>query len=320
MRVSVIIRTLNEERYLGDLLESIQRQNLDYFEVETIVVDSGSTDKTLAIAGIHGCRVIHISKSEFSFGRSLNIGCDAARGDILLIVSGHCIPTSKDWLRTICAPLEEGIVEYAYGRQIGGNGSYFSEKETFNAYYPNVSRIPQQGFFCNNANSAILRKTWEKYRFDEDLTGLEDMELAQRLYRDGGKIGYVAEACVVHHHSELWRQVKRRYEREAIALRLIMPHIHIRIRDLIRYILRSTANDWKKARNQKVLIKEMFDIVRYRTCQYFGSYLGNKEHRIISDAEKDKYFYPDHSRHIEEEENGIKKYENHRVAANEGEQ
>src|SRR3546814_12257728 len=65
------------------------------------------------------------------------------------------------------------------------------------------------------------------------------MELAQRLYRDRGRIGYVAEACVYHHHAESWPQVQRRFEREALALQRIMPQIHARHRDAIRYIVRS---------------------------------------------------------------------------------
>src|SRR3546814_633784 len=64
---------------------------------------------------------------------------------------------------------------------------------------------------------------WAQYRFDEEVTSLEDMELAQRLYRDRGRIGYVAEACVYHHHAESWPQVQRRFEREALALQRIMP-------------------------------------------------------------------------------------------------
>src|SRR3546814_13714490 len=72
------------------------------------------------------------------------------------------------------------------------------------------------------------------YRFDEDVTGLEDMELAQRLCQSRGRIGYVAEACVYHHHAESWSQVQRRFEREELALQKILPQIHVRHPDAIR--------------------------------------------------------------------------------------
>src|SRR3546814_11910564 len=74
------------------------------------------------------------------------------------------------------------------------------------------------------------------------------MELAQRLHRGGGRIGYVADACVYHYHSESLKQVKRRFEREALALQKIMPQIHVRRRDLLRYIATSIWHDRSEER------------------------------------------------------------------------
>ena len=47
---SVVIRTLNEERHLEELLAAIRDQNTPDFDVEVVLVDSGSTDSTLPIA------------------------------------------------------------------------------------------------------------------------------------------------------------------------------------------------------------------------------------------------------------------------------
>ena len=109
---------------------------------------------------------------------------------------------------------------------------------------------------------------------------------------DGGRVGYVADAAVYHYHSESWKQVKRRFEREALALQKIMPQIHVRHRDLVRYIARSIWHDWCHAWREGVLLARGWEIVQYRVCQYTGSFKGNREHRLLSHAEKDKYFYP----------------------------
>lgn len=292
MLTSIVIRTLDEARYLDELLVAIEQQELGPFQVEVVVIDSGSTDGTLRIAERHGCVITHITREQFSFGRSLNMGCEVARGDILVLISGHCVPADRHWLRELCQPIAAGQVDYSYGKQIGGPESHFSECRIFGKYFPEQSRIPQDGFFCNNANSAISRAAWERYRFDENVTGLEDMELAQRLHRDGGRIGYVAEACVYHHHSESWKQVQRRFEREALALQRIMPQIHVRHRDLIRYISSSIWHDWRCAWQERVFLRKAWEIVQYRVCQYTGSFKGNHDHRMLSHAEKDKYFYP----------------------------
>jgi glycosyltransferase involved in cell wall biosynthesis len=292
IHVSLIIRTLNEARHLDELLSALARQQTNGLRWEVVLVDSGSTDGTLEIAASHACRIHHITREEFSFGRSLNIGCAAARGDILVITSGHCVPVGDDWLRKLCQPIFDGVAEYTYGGQRGGDQSHFSECRIFAKYFPQQSAIPQADFFCNNANSALARSAWEQHRFDEELTGLEDMALAQKLVQGGGKIAYIADAPVFHYHSESWEHVRRRFEREAIALQRIMPQVHVGPFDLVRYLVSSVWKDWRHAYRNRVFRANALEIVLYRLNQYLGTFKGNHQHRKLSHAEKEKYFYP----------------------------
>ena len=199
--ISIVIRTLNEERYIEDLLSGIETQQ-SQFTHEVVLIDSGSTDNTLSIANQYGCRILHICREEFSFGRSLNRACEGAKGSFLVFVSGHCIPYDQHWMQNLVLPLEKEIVQYCYGRQIGGPLSYWSESQIFSKYFPEDCKLPQEGFYCNNANSALKAEIWKKYRFDEELTGLEDMHLAQRLVEDQGLVGYTSKSCVYHMHNE----------------------------------------------------------------------------------------------------------------------
>ncbi|ARU00896.1 glycosyltransferase [Yoonia vestfoldensis] len=292
MLVSIVIRSLNEGRHLDDLLVMIEQQNCQGFELETVVIDSGSTDNTLDIARSHGVRVTTIQKEDFSFGRSLNLGCKYANGEILVFISGHCVPANSYWLQNLCRPLLDSSVSYSYGRQIGDDESNFSERLIFSKYFPDRSAIPQEGFFCNNANSALLRSTWQKFPFDEELTGLEDMELAKRLVAQGMQVGYVADAVVFHHHNESWTQIRHRFEREALALRIIMPEVHLSWLDVIRCVIVSTYCDWRAARLNGVTSTSKINMLRYRWNQYLGSFKGNTEHRCLSRKAKEKFFYP----------------------------
>lgn len=292
--VSIVFRALNEAKWFGQALEACEKQVLpEKTKVELILVDSGSTDDTLAIAREHGCQIFHIDKSEFTFGRSLNIGCEGASGDILVFISAHCIPVDENWLHSLIDPLLAGECDYTYGAQVGlPSVTRFSEAQVFAHYYKSESNLKQEGFFCNNANSATTRAIWSKYRFDEAVTGLEDMVLAKAVVSDGGQIGYVAEAAVTHIHEESLEQTNRRYFREALTMREIMPEVHFNFFDFSRCLVFGIAHDLVEASRSKQLLKEGPGIFAFRFMQYWGTYRGHNEHRQLSRAQKAAYYYP----------------------------
>ena len=80
---SIVIRAYNEEKHIGRLLSGITHQTVA--DVQIILVDSGSTDSTVAIARTYPVEVVSIRPQEFTFGRSLNLGV-AARA--ILIARG----------------------------------------------------------------------------------------------------------------------------------------------------------------------------------------------------------------------------------------
>lgn len=293
-KVSIVFRALNEAKWFGQALRACRGQTLpDELSVEIILVDSGSTDDTIAIAQAHDCQVFHIDKTEFTFGRSLNIGCENASGDILVFISAHCIPSDDMWLQRLIAPLRSGQCDYTYGCQIGMDGvTRFAEQQVFAHYYKSKNDLEQTGFFCNNANAAITRPRWETHGFDEVVTGLEDMVLAKQIVAEQGQIGYVADATVVHIHEENLSQVYRRYFREALTMRDIMPEVHFNFLDLAWCLTAGIRHDFVEAVRQKKFWREAAGIISYRFMQYWGTYRGHNNHRELSRAQKTTYYYP----------------------------
>ncbi|MEO1659114.1 MAG: glycosyltransferase family A protein [Pseudomonadota bacterium] len=304
-RVSLVFRALNEERWFDEALRQCKDQDLSdlNYESEIILVDSGSTDRTLDIANHHGVRVVHIKKQDFTFGRSLNWGCEAATGDILVFISAHCIPEHDRWLANLIGPLVGGEADYVYGRQIGHEVSRFSEKQIFAKYFPAHAKTEQEDFFVNNANSAIRKSVWARFRFCEKVTGLEDMVLGKALKAEGGRIGYVADAPVIHIHEETFRQTRRRYYREALTLREIMPEVQVNFRDFCRYVTAAVLHDWGEAVKERCFWAKSGEIVRFRFNQFYGAYQGHNEHRILSRAQKESYYYPTTPKSLGKEQN-----------------
>ena len=67
--------------------------------------------------------------------------------------------------------------------------------------------------FTNNGNCGYKFKIWEKYQFDENLTGCEDIEFASRALKDGALIIYGDKIAVQHFHTEGFQTIYFRYFR-----------------------------------------------------------------------------------------------------------
>ncbi len=289
-KTSIVIRAYNEAAHIRKLLVGIAAQSLRPHQV--ILVDSGSTDETVAIAREYGAHVVAIEKHEFTFGRALNIGCAAATGDILVFASAHVYPVYADWLERLVAPFDDGRVVLTYGRQRGNHLNKFSEHQIFARWFPAESVKPQRSYFCNNANCAVRRSSWAGQPFDETLTGLEDLAWAKAAQAAGGWLAYVAEAEIIHVHDENWPQVLNRYRREAIAMRSIDEHARFTRLDLVTLLGRNIASDLASATRQGVLRREWASILRFRYNQLLGTYIGYNGPPELSAELRSRIYYP----------------------------
>jgi threonine dehydrogenase-like Zn-dependent dehydrogenase/glycosyltransferase involved in cell wall biosynthesis len=271
VETSLVIRTLNESRHLEKLFTGIQRQN--YKDWEIILVDSGSTDGTLEIAARHGARIYHIAQEEFTYGRSLNLGCEKAQGQYLVFASGHVWPVTNNWLGNLVKPFEQPSIAMVYGRQRGTDANRISELRDLNSHFGRTSNIQIDEPKGNNANSAIRRDLWLQEPFDESLPGLEDVDWARRVERKGYRVYYAADAAVYHVHEETLRQVYRRYLRETIASKRMFPHNQFTLSDVLKGLPYFVARDILYAfRNGKQ--RKVFQIPGTRLAQFLGIHQG----------------------------------------------
>jgi glycosyltransferase involved in cell wall biosynthesis len=257
-------------------------------------VDSGSTDATLSIASRFPVKVLTIRPEAFSFGRSLNIGCQAAAGEFIVVASAHVYPVYRDWLEHLLSPFSDPQTGLVYGKQRGDKSTQYAERRVFVQWYPDESRHRQDHPFCNNANAAIRRALWSELPYDEGLTGLEDLDWAKRAMALGYHLAYAAEAEVVHIHEETPRQTYNRYRREAIAFKRIFPEERFRLLDLARLWLANTYSDYRHALRDGVLARELWAIPRFRLMQFTGTYRGYRQHKPVSQQLRRTFYYPNH--------------------------
>lgn len=288
---SIVIRTFNEEKHLGNLLRVIKEQ--DYKDYEIIIVDSGSNDRTLAIAQDFTDAILQIENRDFTFGYALNVGCESSRGKYIVLVSAHTLPINNQWLGNLLAPFRNEKVAIVYGRQMGNHESRFSEKRDFQRLFRDCP-VDSNVFldYANNANAAIRRELWQQHRFDEYLFGLEDIEWVKRITFLGFTVHYEPLAAIYHLHRENWPRVFNRYRREAIAsARIGLPHppqVRINYFWLVSNIFQDLLFSLPK-----ISLAKIEEIGRFRYYQWKGSRQGWYHDRDL-DFNRDKYalFYP----------------------------
>lgn len=290
MRCSLIIRAYNEEKHIGRLLTGILEQTVK--DVQVILVDSGSSDATMAIASRFPVEIVSISPEEFTFGRSLNIGCEHAEGDYLVFASAHVYPVYPDWLEKLLEPFHDSQTALVYGKQRGAETTKFSEHQVFKKWFPDQSISRQLHPFCNNANAAVRRDLWQKRPYDVSLPGLEDLDWAVWALSKGYHISYAADAEIIHVHEETPRGVYNRYRREAIALSRIDPKQRFSLVDFFRLWVTNTVSDfWHAARSGK-LFSAASEIVWFRTMQFWGTFRGHRYIGPITEQLRQTFYYP----------------------------
>jgi rhamnosyltransferase len=197
-KISIIVRTKNEERWIGHCLAMIYQQ--DYKNFEVILVDNASTDHTLQVAKRFPLNAI-INIDKFLPGKALNEGILASSGSFIVCISAHCIPKSTNWLSSLLKNFEaDEKLAGVYGRQLPLSFTADVDKRDLLIVFGQDRRIQIKDYFFHNANSMLRREVWEKIPFDDAVTNIEDRVWGKAVISAGYHIVYDPEAAVYHHH------------------------------------------------------------------------------------------------------------------------
>ena len=87
IEISIVLPCLNEEKAIGMCLDSINKVIIENkLDAEIIVVDNGSTDKTVKIAKRYGCKVGYA----LAVGKARKLGFDMSRGVYIFFIEASC--------------------------------------------------------------------------------------------------------------------------------------------------------------------------------------------------------------------------------------
>jgi glycosyltransferase involved in cell wall biosynthesis len=205
--LSVVIRALNEEASLQKLFHLLKNQRYDG-EVQLIVVDNESHDRSVSVAQSFGAKVIHLARNEFSYPRSMNIGIQAAKSEIVVLMVAHAYPFEDTWLSAGAGHFSDPAVAGVFANVIPCEGA---TQQELDFYMPNYEEAKRRGPFAvgqgsmgimGATNCIVRRSLWEVHPFNEQYgLGGEDGEWAQWAMSKGYKIINDYHFSVRHSHS-----------------------------------------------------------------------------------------------------------------------
>lgn len=216
MRVSIVIRTLNERAYLDRLLRVLREQDHNH-DTEVIVVDNQSTDGTAETASRQGATVVPIR--HFTYPRSMNLGCEASTGDVVVQMVGHAIPFSRTWLadgvRHFHDPSTAGVFAWTWYDPTRATAA---ERVVHSLGYAwarmrGVYSVKKVSLGVLGATNCIIRRSlWQTAPFDEaHQRGGEDMLWAQWALDNGHAIIRDPAFSLYHSHGLGWRDLSRQW-------------------------------------------------------------------------------------------------------------
>ena len=192
VKISIIIPCYNEERFLPALFDAIGKVTTHYNTYDVIVVDNGSSDRSVEIAQKQNAVVL--IEPEGNISKLRNVGAQHARGEIFAFLDADCLPLA-DWL--------DEASKYKQFSDVGLFGSIplcpidgtWVEKAWLGSMPKGVNDI---GFICT-ANMFIKKNVFEQVRgFNENLTTGEDYDICQRILQAGYRVVHDDKVAVIH--------------------------------------------------------------------------------------------------------------------------
>jgi glycosyltransferase involved in cell wall biosynthesis len=210
MKISIVIPAFNEEKYIGRTLESVNKLDTGGREVEVVVVNGGSTDRTAEIAASYGAKVVNEPHKGIGFARQE--GLKAAKGEIVVFTDADTIVPS-DWLTKHINALTNNDYSCSYGtyRVDKGNFPYF---QITNYIQPAIVALANRlGIFLAGGQNIGCRreKALKIGGFDEKLEQLEDADFVRRM-KTVGKVVFLPNCVVLssgRRSKEGWRYFLR---------------------------------------------------------------------------------------------------------------
>ena len=203
-KVTVIIRCKNSDWVIAQALAGLYSQSFKDFEL--LVVDSGSTDRTLEIVKQFPHRLIEIEPTQYYPGSVLNMAIEKSESEIIVFLNSDTVPLRKDTLQKLVSAFDDEETKAALTRQIPRPEADTWVRRDYAQSFPDTNETPDW-ITLSLPMAAMRRTTWQEHKFYTDAWASEDTEWGKWAVDQGYKIQYVKDAIVMHSHNYTLKQI-----------------------------------------------------------------------------------------------------------------
>lgn len=218
--ITILLPIRNEEKYIGNCLNSVLNQEQVQDEMEILVIDGMSEDKTREIvAGYQKSNpnIRLIDNPQKIVPAALNSGILQARGEFILRVDGHCV-VAPNYVANIIQHLQRDDVDgvggnfHSIGEDLLSSVIALATSSRFGVGNSAHRTETGQTMWVDTAGyTAYPRSTIRKFGlFDEELVRNQDDEYNFRVRAGGGKILLANDVHITYYNrgslQKLWRQ------------------------------------------------------------------------------------------------------------------
>jgi rhamnosyltransferase len=266
VKATVFIPTFNGEKYIGKIIKKIFDQTVD-FGYELLIIDSGSTDRTLEIIRQYqttypNLRLHEIPNEEFGHGKTRNLAAQMANGEFIVYLSHDAIPANRHWLyeilkpfelsdkvvavmgkqrpRRLCPPLLKYEIIHTFNNFGPGFGTTLFYKDDF----INKPEIYDAVRFYSDVNSATRTAFLKNQIPYRDVRYSEDMMFGEDVIEAGYIKAYASRGEVIHSNDLTLKEYAPRMYDETMGMRVNgAPMRSLKAYGSLRAFLRGTIGD-----------------------------------------------------------------------------
>lgn len=252
--LAIVIPTLNEEKYIGKLLDSIFAQTV--WPKEVFVIDAQSTDKTKEVVEKRKnllAQLHFIQIPKYTISRQRNLGAREASAEHILFLDADMKLEERDTLEKYMKEVGEKNPDIAVASNLPLSTSW-RDKVIFSHMNMLIKASKPFWPWAVGMNIYVKRSSFNKVKgFDEEVRVAEDIDLVQRMVREGLEFEFLNDPKIYTSVRRFIKEGRRRF-----LWKLVKNFVSIQRKGFKEAQIEYEFGEWKGLKKDRSMLERLF--------------------------------------------------------------